>query len=275
VSHILARRGSGGSDANARINAELEQAAQNGLPIAWDVHTRLFGITNLSTALTDPDDPASLRVTASDDTVIASFGRAGWDRTFVLEAGGSYAELAGTSVAEIAGLTGLAPQELLTAVLRDAAAAGDIHRPMAFATTYDESDIATAIRTSRCAVGSDATTMDLDSRLRPRMLPGAFTWAAWFLRRMVREWRALSLEEAIRRVTSLPADQAGLLDRGRLSVGARADVAVFDPEAIREPADPIRPANLATGVDHVLVNGVLAWTNGNPTTHRAGTVIRA
>ena len=51
VSHILARQGSGGSDANARIADLLEEAATT-LPIAWDVHTRLFGITNLSTAIT-------------------------------------------------------------------------------------------------------------------------------------------------------------------------------------------------------------------------------
>ena len=106
------------------------------------------------------------------------------------------------------------------------------------------------------------------------MLPGAFTWAAWFLRRLVREWHALSLEEAIRRITSLPADQAGLSDRGRIAPGARADLVVFDPATIREPADPIRPTSLATGVDHVLVNGVVAWAGGRPTGERAGTVIR-
>src|SRR5262249_30826384 len=132
VSHILARHGSGGSDANERINALLEEAARDGLPIAWDVHTRLFGITNLSTALADPDDPASLRVGPSDDTVIASFGRAGWDRTYVLEAGDRFAELAATSVGEVAALTGVKPLDILTAVLRDAQQRGDIHRPMAF-----------------------------------------------------------------------------------------------------------------------------------------------
>ena len=119
-------------------------------------------------------------------------------------------------------MTGSEPGDVLLAILRDAAAAGDIHRPMAFAMTYDESDIATAVGTSRCAVGSDATTMRLASPLRARMLPGAFTWAAWFLRRIVREWGALPLEEAVRRITSLPADQAGLVrpwpDRAR---GAR------------------------------------------------------
>jgi N-acyl-D-amino-acid deacylase len=215
-----------------------------------------------------------LRIGPHDDTVIASFGRAGWERTFLLETGARWSELASSSVADIAAMTGVEPGDLLREVLLDAAERGDVHGPMAFAMTYDESDIATAVRTSRCAVGSDATTMRLGSALLPRMLPGAFTWAAWFLRRLVREGQALPLEEAIRRITSLPADQAGLADRGRLTVGARADVVVFDPTSIREPADPIHPTSYATGVDHVLVNGVPTWDHGRPTGQRGGTVIR-
>ena len=124
-------------------------------------------------------------------------------------------------------------------------------------------------------VASDATTMRLYGPLRARALPGAFTWAAWYLRRAIGELHALPLPEAIRRITSLPADQAGLPDRGRLAPGARADIAIFEPGAIREPADPIRPTALASGVDHVLVNGVLAWTAGRPTGERTGEVIRA
>ena len=287
VSHILARRGSGAPEANVEIADMLESAAAQDLQIAWDVHTRRFGITNLSTAVR-PDvlalppahrmralrDPTTLHAGPDDDTVIASFGRAGWDRTFVLEAGPRHAELASTSVAQVAADAGLTPIHLLLAVLRDAAAAGDVHRPMAYATTYTEDDIATAVATSRCAVGSDATTMSLTGPLRDVALPGAVTWAAWFLRRLVHERHVLPLPEAIRRITSLPADQAGLADRGRLLAGARADVVVFDPAAVREPADPIRPAALATGVDHVIVNGVVAWEHGRPTGERRGTVIR-
>jgi N-acyl-D-amino-acid deacylase len=141
--------------------------------------------------------------------------------------------------------------------------------------TYDESDIASAIGTSRCAVASDATTMRLHGPLRTRALPGAFTWAAWYLRRVLGELRSLSLEEGIRRITSLPADQAGLPDRGRLVPGARADLAIFDPARVREPDDPIRPTSLASGIDHVVVNGVLAWSDGRQTGARSGAVLRA
>jgi N-acyl-D-aspartate/D-glutamate deacylase len=277
VAHVLARRGSGPPDANETIAGLLEDAARDH-DLAWDVHTRLFGITNLATALAPgvrrPMDPGDLRVGTNDDTVIASFGRAGWDRTYLLDAGARWSELARGSVAEIAAVAGLEPIEVLIAVLRDAADDGEINRPMAFAMTYEEGDIVSMVRTSRCAVASDGTTMRLGSALASRALPGAFTWAAWFLRRIVGEFGVLSLEQGVRRITSLPAAQAGLVDRGRLEVGARADLVVFDLASIREP-HPIRPTALATGVDHVFVNGVAAWAAGRPTGERAGEVIRA
>ena len=271
VAHVLARRGSGGMDANDRIAEALEFAASDGLALAWDVHTRLFGITNLSTALVS----GALRVGSDDATIIASFGRAGWDRTYVFDAPGRFAELATMSVAEVAKTTGLEPDDVLRSVLAEAAAEGDIDRPMAIGMTYEEGDIADAVRTSRCAVGSDATTMNLNGRLRPRMLPGAFSWAAWYLRRVVGELETLSLPDAFRRITSLPADQAGLPDRGRIAVGARADLAVFDPSAVREPADVVRPRALASGMDFVVVNGQVAWEGGRATSARAGEVLRA
>ena len=275
VAHILARRGSGGAEANAKIVDALEDAAADGLPIAWDVHTRLFGITNVSAALPPGStEPSDIRVDADDPNVISSFGRAGWDRTFVLEAGAGFADLADRSVADASAARGCEPRDLLVAVLRAARDAGDLHRPMVIGYTYTEADIAAAVRTSRCAVGSDATTMNLDGRLRDRMLPPAFGWAAWFLRRIVGELGALPLPEAIRRITSLPAMQAGLGDRGRVVVGSKADLVALDLAAVREP-DPVRPATLASGVTFTMVNGQVAFENGRVTDARAGEVIRA
>lgn len=276
VSHILARRGSAPADADARITDALESAAAEGLPVAWDVHTRRFGITNLSTALEGRDVARGrLQIAPEEPGVIASFGRAGWDRTFILDAGPGFEGLEQRSVALVAADRGLAPEELLLIVLRAAADAGDLDRPMAIGMTYDEEAILGALRSRRCVPASDGTTMGLGSVLLPRLLPGAFTWAAWFLRRAVRETGTLALAEAVRRLTSLPADQVGLADRGRLVPGACADVVVFDPAAVREPADPIRPASLARGIDRVLVNGRVAFTDGRLTGERAGEVLRA
>jgi N-acyl-D-aspartate/D-glutamate deacylase len=277
VAHVLARRGSGPPDANETIAGLLEDAARDH-DLAWDVHTRLFGITNLATALAPgvrrPMDPGDLRVGTNDDTVIASFGRAGWDRTFLKDAGARWSELTRGPVADYASIAGLEPAEVLMAVLRDAADDGDVNRPMAFALTYEERDIVRMIETSRCAVASYGTSMLRFSVLLSRGNRGAFSWAAWFLHRAVGHYRVLPLEPAIRRITSLPADQAGLSDRGRIMEGARADLVVFDLARVHEP-HWVEPATLATGVDHVLVNGVAAWAAGRPTGERAGEVIRA
>ena len=175
-------------EANERIVDALERAVADGLPVAWDVHTRLFGITNLSSALPPgTGQPSEISVDPGDPNVVSSFRRAGWDRTFVLEAGTGFEDLADRSVADAAAARGIEPRDVLVEVLRAAARAGDLHRPMVIGYTYTEGDIAAAVRTSRCAVGSDATTMNLDGRLRDRMLPPAFGWAAWFLRRIVGE----------------------------------------------------------------------------------------
>ena len=119
VAHILARRGSGGVEANERIVETLEGAAADGLPIAWDVHTRLFGITNLSSALPPGSaEPSDIRMEADDPNVVSSFGRAGWDRTFVFEAGEAFEDLTGASVADAAAARGCEPRDLLVEVLQ-------------------------------------------------------------------------------------------------------------------------------------------------------------
>src|SRR5690606_12106693 len=79
---------------------------------------------------------------------------------------------------------------------------------------------------------------------------------ARLLARYVRDEGLLTLEEAVRRMTSLPADNLQLADRGRLAPGGFADVVVFDPATIPDHATYESPHALATGIRHVLVNGV-------------------
>jgi N-acyl-D-amino-acid deacylase len=102
---------------------------------------------------------------------------------------------------------------------------------------------------------------------------GAFTWASWFLRRIVRERQALSLPEAVRRVTSLPAQRIGLSDRGVLRVGARADVAMFNLAEVLDKGTLESPNQIAVGTAHVLVNGEPALRDGAITDARAGAVL--
>ena len=91
---------------------------------------------------------------------------------------------------------------------------------------------------------------------------------------MVRERALLSLEEAVKRLTSDPAERVGLRDRGVLRVGAFADMAILDSASISESGTTFEPNRLATGVRHVLVNGEPAVADGALTANRAGRVLR-
>jgi N-acyl-D-amino-acid deacylase len=94
------------------------------------------------------------------------------------------------------------------------------------------------------------------------------------LGRYVRELKVLRLEDAIRRMTSLPATTFRLRERGLLREGHWADVVVFDPEKVRDNATFKEPHHYATGFDHVLVNGVEVVAGDNHTGARPGKVVR-
>jgi len=78
----------------------------------------------------------------------------------------------------------------------------------------------------------------------------------------------------VRRMTAHPAAVLGLRDRGRLQAGFHADVVVFDPATIQDHATYVEPHQYATGVSHVIVNGVLALQDGEPTEARPGRFVR-
>jgi N-acyl-D-amino-acid deacylase len=90
----------------------------------------------------------------------------------------------------------------------------------------------------------------------------------------VRELGVLSLEDAIRKATSLPAQRLGIRDRGLLREGYYADVVVFDPETIRDLATYEKPHQFAQGISYVLVNGEVVLNQGRITDARPGMVVR-
>jgi N-acyl-D-amino-acid deacylase len=104
--------------------------------------------------------------------------------------------------------------------------------------------------------------------------PRAYGTFARLLGKYVRDERIVALEEAIRRLTSLPAENLRLVGRGRLEPGCFADVVVFDPERIQDHATYDEPHRYATGVHHVVVNGSLALRDGEPTGAVPGRVVR-
>jgi N-acyl-D-aspartate/D-glutamate deacylase len=94
------------------------------------------------------------------------------------------------------------------------------------------------------------------------------------LARYVRDEHLLTLEQAVHKMTGMPAARLGLADRGVLREGAAADVVVFDPATITDRATFESPHQYATGIDYVLVNGTIAVDRGTFTDSRAGMVLR-
>ena len=123
-------------------------------------------------------------------------------------------------------------------------------------------------------IGSDGYALPGDpEKLTFQPHPRSYGATAEFFR-LAREKGICSLEEAVRRVTGLPADCFGLSDRGRLAVGMAADLTVFDPETIAPRATYLHPVQLAQGVHLVIVNGAVALHDGQQTAVRAGRFIR-
>ena len=282
LSHIIPRRG-GPADSLERCLELVEAAHDGGLDVEFDAHTRLHGITNLSAVLPSwavDGGPGLLRRYLTDpptrdrlkryESIISSFGLGGWNRVALFSSQGSPGKVGNT----IADLTpsGGDPYDTMYDLLLDEE--DDPHGALLIVRSYEEDMLVHAFRHPLCTTESDATALCTDGPLAGVTFLGAYTWAGRFFRTMVRNRRALSLEEAIYKLTAQPADRIGLGDRGRLAVGKRADIVVFDPDTFSDRGtldDPNRPA---AGVHHVLVNGQPALLGGVATGRRNGRVLR-
>jgi N-acyl-D-amino-acid deacylase len=138
-----------------------------------------------------------------------------------------------------------------------------------------EDNVRKAVRTPWVSFGSDGGAFTLaDSTPANATHPRAYGNFARLLGRYVREERLISLEEAIRRLTALPAANLGLERRGRLLPGHHADIVVFDPATIAERTTYEQPHQYSVGVRHVVVNGTPALRDGEATDARPGRVVR-
>jgi N-acyl-D-amino-acid deacylase len=125
------------------------------------------------------------------------------------------------------------------------------------------------------SVGSDAASLSAEgSFLESSTHPRAYGNVARLLAKYVREERVISLAEAVRRLTSLPATNLKLTKRGWLRPGHYADVVVFDPAKVQDHATFARPHQYATGVAHVWVNGQQVLKDSEPTGTLPGRVVR-
>jgi N-acyl-D-amino-acid deacylase len=160
---------------------------------------------------------------------------------------------------EISRREGITPVELYMKIVRDGGASVVCH-------SMKDEDISTFYRQPWVMVSSDG---GIGAR-HPR---GAGTYPR-VLGRYVRELHWLTLPEAIRKMTSLPAQRFELKDRGLVRTGFKADLVVFDPNRIIDRATFQEPQLTAKGVKHVFVNGTEVWADGRVTGARPGRAIR-
>jgi N-acyl-D-amino-acid deacylase len=93
--------------------------------------------------------------------------------------------------------------------------------------------------------------------------------------RAVLDGKSVELPEAIRKMTSLPAAQFGLADRGVIARGYQADLVAFDRQRVQDKADFVNPHQLSEGMDYVVVNGVVSRAAGQSTGQRSGRFLAA
>jgi N-acyl-D-amino-acid deacylase len=139
----------------------------------------------------------------------------------------------------------------------------------------DEADVSLALTQPWVSVDNDSQGSAPDGILgREHPHPRAYGTFPRILRKFVREEHKLSLEQAIRKFTALPAQRMRLVDRGVLKQGMWADVVVFDPATVRDLATFEDPNQLSVGMEYVLVNGVPVIAAGRATDALPGKVLR-
>ena len=133
-------------------------------------------------------------------------------------------------------------------------------------------DVARIMQHSRTMIASDGGIFVAGEGVPHPRNYGSF---AKVLAYYVREEKIIPVGEAIHKMTKMPAERIGLHDRGRIEVGARADIAVLNLDTIQDHASFKQPHQLATGVHHVLINGVLVLNDGEMTGKRPGHALRS
>jgi N-acyl-D-aspartate/D-glutamate deacylase/Leucine-rich repeat (LRR) protein len=139
---------------------------------------------------------------------------------------------------------------------------------------HNEDDMRYALKQPFVSIGSDGTAVKTEGPLaRGNPHPRYYGTFPRVLGRYVRDEPVLSMEEAIRKMTSANASKLGLYDRGLIRTGMWADITVFDPKTVIDNSIWDKPHQYATGIDHVIVNGQVVLAKGQHTNARAGAIL--
>jgi N-acyl-D-amino-acid deacylase len=272
-----------------QVIARVDQARASGIAITADMYTYTAAATGLDAAmppwvqeggylkwaerLRDPRIRARVKreMNTPADSWENFFRFAGAEGILLVGfKADSLKQYTGKSLAEVARLRGSSPEETaMDLVARDGSRVETVYFLMS------EDNLRKQIPQSWLSFGSDAEASAPEGVfLRSNPHPRAYGNFARLLGRYVRDERLIPLEEAIRRLTSLPAENLRIVRRGRLLPGYFADIAVFDPARIADHATFDRPHQYATGMVHVLVNGVAVLRDGEHTGAKPGRVVR-
>jgi N-acyl-D-amino-acid deacylase len=255
------------------ILALLDRARKCGVDITWDSYPYAAGSTMVQALLpgwaTDGGPEATLRrlhdpdLRTSIEAELAAENR-DWNRTILAGAQSAinrpYESLSFMRIAQDRGMS--IPAYVCALIIEDDMQACFISH------SQNEADVQNVLQHPAQMVGSDG--LHLTGKTHPRLF-GTFPRV---LSEYVRERRALSLEEAVRKMTSAPAERLGLKDRGVLKAGAMADLVLFDPATVKDIATYEDPLRFPDGIPNVWVNGVAVKRDGQATHALPGHVLR-
>jgi N-acyl-D-amino-acid deacylase len=269
----------------------LEQARSRGLDVSANQYPYTRASNDLDSCLptwvregTDDQMVARLKDPSLRDRIKKEMGdpaSVGWENQWYGSGGGDGVMVAsvlndalrkweGMTLTQIGAAMGKDPRDaLMDLVIADQGQTACIIAIM------DEADVRTALAHPLISIGTDSGAKAEDGPLSAsRSHPRAWGTFARVLGKYVRDEHVLTLEEAIRKMTSRPAVRVGLLDRGILRPGMAADITVFDPATIRDVSTFENPTHYSVGVRYVLVNGRAIVDNGRITAERPGRPLR-
>lgn len=239
--------------------ALIDQARADGFDVTADQYPYIATSNNLSAALPGwmhEGGKAELLQKLEDDGIRARLRqemavREGyWDDTKVAYCPG-HAEYEGLSLQKVADLRGADPYTSTFDLIYEEEAGVRIVR-----FGMSEEDVRTVMQHPIVMIGSDARALapyGVLSQGKPH--PRNYGTFPRVLGKYAREGQVLSIEEAVRKMTSLPAQKLGLHDRGKIQAGMWADITIFNPEAVRDRATYLDPHQYPHGIEYVLVNG--------------------